>query len=219
MKRRQLLAIFTALAVSLCSATLLVGCAGKTVYYTDVAYDANGKPIPAGTQVSLVSTNEDGELESTAGESSTASTAESSEAPAESSEAPAESSEAPAESSAEPAESSEAPAESSEAPAESSAEASSEAPAAGIVISFQKPTDGKWADNNDVCAYVYNDNNVKNADWPGEAMTDNGDGTFSYTVPEGIENAKVIFNCREGKTQYPRSAGLDVESGKTYVVE
>ena len=85
----------------------------------------------------------------------------------------------------------------------------------GIKITFTKPE--KWKD--DVSAYVYGDGDVKNAEWPGVAMTDNGDGTFSYTVPSDIPNPLIIFNCNGGKKQYPASKGLDVKEGETYTVE
>lgn len=205
MKRRQILAIFTALAVSLSSAALLSGCAGQTRYYKEFAYDENGKPVPVlDTEVSLVSTTDD---------SSTASAGSSEESTAaDSSSTAEESSAAPAGSSAEP---------SSEAPAESSAEPSSEAPAAaGVVIKFTVPTDkAKWTGQTDIYAYVVGDLDVKNADWPGVAMTDEGNGTFSYTVPDNIPNPLVTFNCNGGTVQYPRSKGLPVENGKTYTVE
>ena len=85
----------------------------------------------------------------------------------------------------------------------------------GIKITFTKPE--KWKD--DVCAYVYGDGDVKNAEWPGVAMTNNGDGTFSYTVPSDIPNPKVVFNYNGGARQYPRTGGLDVKEGENYIIE
>ncbi len=81
----------------------------------------------------------------------------------------------------------------------------------GAKVKFTKPDN--WGDS--VNAYVYeNGGGSKNAEWPGEAMTDNGDGTYSYTVPSSVKNPVIIFN--DGKKQYPKSAGLPVEDGKTY---
>ena len=54
---------------------------------------------------------------------------------------------------------------------------------------------------------------------PGEAMTNNGDGTFSYTITEEIENPVAIFNDADDVRQrnmYPRSGALDVEDGGNY---
>ena len=70
-----------------------------------------------------------------------------------------------------------------------------------------------------MCAYVYGDGDAKNAEWPGVAMTNNGDGTYSYEVPSDIANAKIIFNYNGGKRQYPRSQGLDVKDSENYTAE
>ena len=81
------------------------------------------------------------------------------------------------------------------------------------VVTFKKPA--AWG--NTINAYVYeNGGGGKNAEWPGEKMTDNGDGTYSYTVPSSVKNPTIIFN--DGKNQYPGSGqpGLTVENGKTY---
>ena len=50
-------------------------------------------------------------------------------------------------------------------------------------------------------------------------MTDNGDGTYTYKVPAGIENPHVVFNYKSGNRQYPKSGGLKVENGKLYTVD
>ena len=130
----------------------------------------------------------------------------------------------PAESSAEPSvaeESSEEPSadESSEEPSadesseEPSADESSEEEAEGIKITFVKPE--AWSDN--VHVAVYEKGGI--AELPGEAMTNNGDGTFSYTITEEIENPVAIFNDADDVRQrnmYPRSGALDVEDGGNY---
>lgn len=98
---------------------------------------------------------------------------------------------------------------------ESSEEEKTSDNAQDIKITFTKPE--KWGD--DVCAYVYGDGDAKNAEWPGVAMTNNGDGTYSYEVPSDIANAKIIFNYNGGKRQYPRSQGLDVKDSENYTAE
>ena len=63
--------------------------------------------------------------------------------------------------------------------------------------------------------YVYDDSTevVKEVEaWPGIAMVDEGDGLYSYTLPEGWTSAKVIFN--DGSNQVPGSSepGLVLEN-------
>ncbi|MGN0471192.1 MAG: starch-binding protein [Acutalibacteraceae bacterium] len=178
------------MALALSAAVISVsGCKGQTVYL-------NGEPsqAPVESSVAESSVEESSEPESSVEESSEP--------------------EPSVEESSEPESSAE---ESSEA--ESSTEESSEAESSteqeGIVVTFQKPD--QWGDT--VNAYVYEDGGNKNAEWPGEAMTDNGDGTYSYTIPSDMSNPKILFN--DGTNQYPNSnkPGIDVEGGKTYTVE
>ena len=120
-----------------------------------------------------------------------------------------ESSEEPSEEESSEEESSEE--ESSEE--ESSEEESSEEEAEGIKITFVKPE--AWSDN--VHVAVYEKGGI--AELPGEAMTNNGDGTFSYTITEEIENPVAIFNDADDVRQrnmYPRSGALDIEDGGNY---
>ena len=99
------------------------------------------------------------------------------------------------------------------APAESKA---ADDKAEGIVIKLQKPE--KWDD--DVYAYIFSDGGTsKNDDWPGKHMKNEGNGIFSYVVPDDIENPHVVFNCKGGNRQYPKTGGLKVENGKTYTIE
>lgn len=84
------------------------------------------------------------------------------------------------------------------------------------VVTFKKPD--TWGST--INAYVYeNGGGGKNAEWPGEKMTDNGDGTYSYTVPSDVKSPTIIFN--DGKNQYPASGqpGMAVENGKTYTAQ
>ena len=191
MNRRKVTAILMALALSATVASVS-GCKGRTVYI-------NGEPSQEVTESSVAESSV--EESSEVAESSVEESSEVAESSVE------ESSEA--ESSVE--ESSEA-----ESSVEESSEAESSAEQAETVVTFQKPE--QW--NDTINAYIYEDGGVgKNAEWPGEAMTDNGDGTYSYTVPSEIGNPKIIFN--DGKNQYPGSLepGLDIESGKTYTIE
>ena len=87
-----------------------------------------------------------------------------------------------------------------------------------IVINFTKPDD--WGDSVNVYVYQDGSSNVKNADWPGEPMTKNSDGTYSYTIKPGtFDAARLVFNDGDGKNQYPKSGGLTAENGKMYSVE
>ena len=84
------------------------------------------------------------------------------------------------------------------------------------VVTFKKPS--SWGNN--VNAYVYeNGGGGENAAWPGQKMTDNGDGTYSYTVPSDVKSPVIIFN--DGKNQYPAQgqSGLAIENGKTYTAQ
>ena len=189
MNKRKVTAILMALVLSV-AVVSVSGCKGKTVYI-------NGEPSQAAVESSVAESSVE---ESTEAESSVEESSEAESSVEESSEA---------ESSVE--ESSEA-----ESSVEESSEAESSPAQEGTVVTFQKPD--QW--NDTVNAYIYEDGGVgKNAEWPGEAMTDNGDGTYSYTVPANIANPKILFN--DGKNQYPGSGepGLDIESGKTYTIE
>ena len=96
---------------------------------------------------------------------------------------------------------------------ESSEEESSEEEVEGIKITFVKPE--AWSDN--VYVVVYSKGDI--AKLPGEAMTNNGDGTFSYVLTEEIENPVAIFNDADDarhRNMYPRSGAAEVEDGKTY---
>lgn len=58
---------------------------------------------------------------------------------------------------------------------------------------------------NDLYAYVYNDENHRNHDWPGEAMTkDSSTGYWYYKVPEEFKNGLVIINSKTNSNdRYP----------------
>ena len=60
---------------------------------------------------------------------------------------------------------------------------------------------------------------IKNAEWPGKEMINNGDGTYSYNVPNGIKDPIVTFTDGSEENKYPKSTGAPVEEGKTYNLE
>ena len=72
-------------------------------------------------------------------------------------------------------------------------------------------------------AYVYQEdsagNVVNNAAWPGEKMTDEGNGYFSYLIPDTFSGTvSVIFNDGGG-SQYPRGDGLPMEATSKMLFE
>ncbi len=70
----------------------------------------------------------------------------------------------------------------------------------------------KWGK---VYCYVYDESGssvVNNASWPGEAMTDEGSGFWTYEFPSKFTgNVQVIFNNNSG-VQYPTGAGLSMKA-------
>ena len=89
----------------------------------------------------------------------------------------------------------------------------------GTKVYFQKPEGDDWAD--DINIYIYNTDDEENRFWPGEEMTKESDGKYSYTFDEDWQTPLVIFNDGEGSdcVQYPTGKGLEVEPDKIYTVE
>ena len=89
----------------------------------------------------------------------------------------------------------------------------------GAKVYFQKPDGDKWLD--DIYAYVYNSDLKENSSWPGEKMTKEADGKYSYTFDRDFDTPYIIFNDGDSKdsVQYPDGKGLKVEPDKTYTVE
>lgn len=88
---------------------------------------------------------------------------------------------------------------------------------AGASITFTKPE--SWGDT--IYVYIYNETVSpvkKNGSWPGEAMTLDADGSYSYTLSEEWDSALVIFS--DGTNQYPAAMepGVDLEEGMAYSV-
>ncbi|MEI7676259.1 MAG: starch-binding protein [Bacteroidales bacterium] len=65
-------------------------------------------------------------------------------------------------------------------------------PPTAITVTFTKPTD--WGTSGvNIWAWTGSNTNLF-ATWPGNTMTDNGNGSFSYTFAETISNVNVIFS-------------------------
>ena len=186
----------------------MTGCAARE-YRTDGSPVSTAPAEVVSTQPSVEESSEEpSEEESSEEESSEEESSEEESSEEESSEE--ESSE---EESSEQESSEEESSEEESSEGESSEEESSEEEAEGIKITFVKPE--AWSDN--VHVAVYEKGGI--AELPGEAMTNNGDGTFSYTITEEIENPVAIFNDADDVRQrnmYPRSGALDVEDGGNY---
>ncbi len=197
MKKKNAAIIFAAV---LAAAFSLTSCAGR-VYYTNGNEPVSQAPV-------LESSTEPSVEESSEEESSEEESSEEESSEEESSEEESSEEESSEEESSEEESSEE---ESSEE--ESSEEESSEEEVEGIKITFVKPE--AWSDN--VCVAIYSKGDI--AKLPGEAMKNNGDGTFSYVLTEEIENPVAIFNDADDarhRNMYPRSGAAEVEDGKTY---
>lgn len=85
----------------------------------------------------------------------------------------------------------------------------------GITVNFTKPD--SWGD--DINIYVYqNGGSEKIAAWPGEPMTKNSDGTYSYVIKtDVVTDPRLVFN--DGKNQYPKTGGFEAVQGKMYTID
>lgn len=87
----------------------------------------------------------------------------------------------------------------------------------GVKVYFEKPD--SWDD--EIYAYVYNDDLDENDSWPGVEMEKTDDGKYCYTFTKYFETPYIIFNDGDASdsVQYPEGQGLVVEPDKTYTVE
>lgn len=74
----------------------------------------------------------------------------------------------------------------------------------GITVSFKRPTD--WG-TTPVYLWAWNSNGNVFTSWPGQAMTDKGDGWFTHTFAESITSINVIFS-RNGSPQSVDISGV-----------
>lgn len=83
---------------------------------------------------------------------------------------------------------------STEVSEENPEESMAEPVASEVVITAEKPDD--WSD---IYVYVYTDDMFKNANWPGEIMTANGDGTYSYAISSSFadKNTFLVFSTSQ----------------------
>ena len=194
MNKKRVLTLILTVVIAASLTALMTGCAAS-VTYLDGAGPESGAAAEESAEADSTAADSDEDEDAADAED------ESSEAEDEESEEEESSEEESSEAEKE---------ESSEAVEESKAEDNAE----GAVIKFKKPD--SWGDG--IKAYVYLSDADKNANWPGEAMTDNGDGTYSYNVDkhfmEGTD-PKVVFNDG-GKNQAPKSGGFIVKDGQEY---
>ncbi len=88
----------------------------------------------------------------------------------------------------------------------------------GTKVYFQLPETGNWDD--ELYAYVYDDYTNENDMWPGQPMTKEEDGRYSYTFDMYWETPYIIFNDGDASdsVQYPEGQGLEVVPDKTYSI-
>ena len=206
MKKRQLTAIFSSLIIAALTVSM-TGCAGRV-------YTIDGGTASQAPSVSSAPTVEESKQEESSEEES--SEEESSEE--ESSEEESSEEESSKEESSEEESSEEESSEEESSEEESSEEESSEEEEeSGKKVTFIKPDD--WSDNIYIVVYQRGGR----GEMPGNAMTNNGDGTFSYVLKEDIEDPVAIFHDADdtrtrNKNMYPRSGSIDFVDGETYEV-
>lgn len=85
----------------------------------------------------------------------------------------------------------------------------------GDSVTFKKPSD--WGDT--LYAYVYDDTNDMERNWPGYEMEKVKGSTYKYTFKFEWQRAYIIFS--DGENQYPgeNEQGLPIEKDKEYSVE
>ena len=206
MKKRQLTAIFSSLIIAALTVSM-TGCAGR-VYTIDGGTASQAPAVSSTPAVEESKQEESSEEESSEEESSEEESSEDESSEEESSEEESSEEESSEEESSEEESSEE---ESSEE------ESSEEEEESGKKVTFIKPDD--WSDNIYIVVYPRGGR----GEMPGNAMTNNGDGTFSYVLKEDIEDPVAIFHDADdtrtrNKNMYPRSGSIDFVDGETYEV-
>ena len=208
MKKRNIMIIFSSLIIA-AFAVSMTGCAARE-YRTDGSPVSQEPAVVSSTPAESVA--EPSEEESSGEESSEEESSEEESSKEESSEEESSEEESSEEESSEEESSEEESSEEESSEEESSEEESSEE-VEGIKITFVKPE--AWSDNVHVVIYPKGGK----GELPGEAMTNNGDGTFSYVITEEVDTPVAIFNDADDVRQrnmYPRSGAVEVEDGGTY---
>ena len=201
MKKRQLTAIFSSLIIAALTVSM-TGCAGR-VYTIDGGTASQASSVSSAPTVEESKQEESSEEESSEEESSEEESSEEESSEEESSKEESSEEESSEEESSEE--------ESSEE------ESSEEEEESGKKVTFIKPDD--WSDNIYIVVYPRGGR----GEMPGNAMTNNGDGTFSYVLKEDIEDPVAIFHDADdtrtrNKNMYPRSGSIDFVDGETYEV-
>ena len=199
MKKRQFTAIFASLIIAALTASM-TGCAAR-VYTIDGSPTTSQAPAVSSTVVTEESSEEPSVEESSEEELSEEESSEEESSEEESSEE----------------ESSEEESSEEESSEEEESESSEEEEESGKKVTFIKPED--WSDNIYIVVYPRGGQ----AEMPGNPMTNNGDGTFSYVLKEDIEDPIAIFHDADdtrtrNRNMYPRSGSIDFIDGETYEV-
>lgn len=87
----------------------------------------------------------------------------------------------------------------------------------GTVVHFQKPD--RWKDTIHIYIQEYYANGAKheNGEFPGEPMTKNPDGTYTYVFHESYDLPYLLFN--DSVNKFTEGLGVTVEDGKLYTEE
>ena len=198
MRKRKIITVFAIMLAAVMPAAL----AGCSATVTDT-----NPPAPESTAESSTESSAESSAESSTEESSAA----------ESSETTVVTESSADESSAAESSTEESSAAESSAAESSAAESSSSEGAKKVTVKFTKPSD--WGD--EIYVYAYLSAADKNADWPGEKMKKESDGTYSYELDDHFSSESgtmVIFN--DTKNQVPKSGdGFIAKDGETYTID
>ena len=220
MKKRQLTVILASLIIAALTASM-TGCAARIYEEAPSSQASVVLSAPTVEESKEEPSEESSEEESSEEESSEEESSEEESSEEESSEEESSEEESSEEESSEEESSEEESSEEESSEEESSEEESSEEESSeeesGQKVTFVKPDD--WSDNIYIVVYPRGGQ----AEMPGDPMTNNGDGTFSYVLKEDIEDPIAIFHDADdtrtrNRNMYPRSGSIDFIDGETYEV-